>query len=92
MVAHAISHMTMGSVSNVVKSIKDLVKDVHRLARLGVRLEDSSNGDFITHHNSESYFMVKVKSKQHLDQSLMDLEKSVLVSFLRHSPWRGWCL
>ena len=43
-VVDALSRMTMGSVSHVVKAMKYLVKDVHRLARLGVRLEDSPNG------------------------------------------------
>ena len=41
LVVDAISHMTMGSVFHVDEAKKDLVKDVHRLARLGVRLEDS---------------------------------------------------
>ena len=36
-VADALSRMTMGSVSDVEEAKKDLVKDVHRLARLGVR-------------------------------------------------------
>ena len=43
-VADALSCMTMGSVSHVEEAKKDLVKDVHRLARLGVILEDSLNG------------------------------------------------
>ena len=30
-----------------------IVKDVHRFARLGVRLEDSPNGGFMVHHNSK---------------------------------------
>ena len=40
-VADALSHMTMGSVSHVEEGRKNFIKDVHRLARLGVRLEDS---------------------------------------------------
>ena len=39
-VADALSCMTMGSVSHIDEDKKDLVNDVHRLARLGVRLED----------------------------------------------------
>ena len=46
LVANDLSRMNMGSVSRVEKGKKDLVKEVHRLARLGVRLEDSSNGIF----------------------------------------------
>ena len=67
LVAEALICMTMGSVSHVEEYKKDLVKDVHRLARLGVRLEDSPSGGFMVHHNSESSLVVEVKSKQHLD-------------------------
>ena len=51
-VADALSRMTMGSVSDVEEAKKDLVKDVHRLARFGVRLEDSPYGGMV-HHNFE---------------------------------------
>ena len=54
------------------------MKDDHRLARLGVRLEDSPNSGFLVHHNSDSSFVVEVKSKQYLDQPLMELNESVL--------------
>ena len=62
-VADALIHITMGSVFHVKECKKDLVKDVHILARLGVRLEDSLNGGFVVHHNSESSLVVEVKSK-----------------------------
>ena len=51
-VADSLSCITMGSVSNIDEAKKDLVRDEHRLARLGVRLEDSSNSGVIVHHNS----------------------------------------
>ena len=47
-VANALSHIEMVSVSHVYEVKKDLVKYVHRLARL----EDSLNGGFMVHHNS----------------------------------------
>ena len=65
-VADALSHMTMGSVSHVEEEKKELVKDVHRLDRLGVRLEDSPIGGFMVHHNSDSSLVVEVRSMQHL--------------------------
>ena len=71
MVMDALSYMTMGSVSHIEKAKKDLVRDVHRFARLGVRLEDSSNGGFMVHHISKSSLEVEVKSKQHLDEPLI---------------------
>lgn len=70
----ALSRMTMGSVSHVEESKKDLVKDVHRLASLGVRLKDSSNSGFMVHHKSESYLLFEVIYKQHLDQPLVELK------------------
>ena len=72
-----ISCMTIGSMSHVEEAKKNLVKDVHRLARLGVRMEDSPNGGFMVHHNSKSSLVVKVKSKPYLDPLLMELEESV---------------
>ena len=54
------------------------MKEVSRLAHLGVRFEDSPNGGYIAHHKSKSSFVVEVKSKQHLYPLLMDLKDSVL--------------
>ena len=59
-VADALSRMTMGSVSQIDEAKKDLVKDIHRLARLGVRLEDYLNGGFMLYHNFESSLVVEV--------------------------------
>ena len=73
---------------HVEKEKKELVKNVHRLARLGVRLKDSPNGGFMVHHNSDSSLVVEVKSKQHLDPLLMELKESVLVK-LNESFFRG---
>ena len=54
------------------------MKNVHTLARLFVRLEDSPNGGFMVHHNYDSSLVVEVKSKQHLDPLLMEMKFSVL--------------
>ncbi|KAH0773702.1 hypothetical protein KY290_010839 [Solanum tuberosum] len=78
MVAYALSRMSMGSVAHVEDEKKELVHDVHRLARLGVQLVDSTKGGVMVHHNSKSSFVVDVKSKQHLDPILMELKESVL--------------
>ena len=43
-VADALSRVSMGSVLHVVEGKKELARDVHRLARLGVRLFDSAEG------------------------------------------------
>ena len=40
--------------------------------------EDSSNYYLMFHNNIESSIAVEVKSKQHLDKSLMEINESVL--------------
>ena len=74
-VENVLSRMTMGSMSNIEDSKKDLAKYVHRWDRLGIRLEDSPNGGFMVPQNSKSYLVVEVMSKQHRDQPLMELKE-----------------
>ena len=38
------------------------MKDIHRLARLGVRLGDFPNGGFMVHYNSESLLVNNILS------------------------------
>ena len=77
-VVYALIRMTIGSVSHIDETKKDLVRDVHRLVRLGVWLENSPNDGFMVYYNCESSTVDKVKSKQHLDQALIKLKESVL--------------
>ena len=53
MIADSLSHINMGSVSHIYEAKKDLVKDIHRLARMGVSFEDYPSGGFMVHNNSE---------------------------------------
>ena len=78
MVSHALSRTNMCSVSHVDKSKKDLVKDVNRLAMLGVRSEDYLEVGFMVRNNSKSLLVVEVQSKQHLYKSLMEFKELVL--------------
>ena len=70
----------MSSVSHVDDGKKELVKDVHRLARLGVWLEYSSKGCSMVNYNSKSSLVVEVKQK-YLDPLLMRLKESALSKF-----------
>ena len=70
-VADALRRVSMGSVAHVGDDKKELVKVVHRLARLGFRLDLSSKGGFMVRHNFESSLVVDVKSNQHLDLLFM---------------------
>ena len=68
-VADALSRLSMGSVAHVEKERKELVKDVHRLARLGVRLMSISDCGVTVQNGKESSLVVEVKEKQDSDQS-----------------------
>ena len=53
----------MGSVTHVEENRKELVKDVHRLARLGVRLMSISDSGVTVQNGAESSLVVEVKQK-----------------------------
>ncbi len=57
-VEDALSYMTIGSVCHIEERKKDLEKDVHRFARLGVWSEDSPNGGIMVHNNRKSSLVV----------------------------------
>ena len=59
-VADALSRMSMGSTTPVEDGQKELVKDIHRLDRLGVRLVDSTSGGVSFHPSFQSSLVVEV--------------------------------
>ena len=77
-VEDALIRMTIGSLPHFDEPKKDLARKLHRLARLGVRLESCPDGRAIARHNSESSLVVEVKSKQQLYLALMELKESIL--------------
>ena len=77
-VADALRRLSMGSVSHIDDEKKEMVKEVHQLSRLGVRLVDTHIEGVSVLSSSESSFVVDVKAKQHLDPVLMELKDSVL--------------
>ena len=76
-VADALTRLIMGSVSHIDDEKKELVREVHQLARLSVRLIDTPSGRVSVHSSFESSFVVYVKAQQHLEPILMDLKYSV---------------
>ena len=60
-VADAFSSMSIGSTSHVEDEKRELAKEVHRLAKLGVRFVDSTSGSVSVHPSNESSFVVEVK-------------------------------
>ena len=68
-VAGALIRLRMGSVSHIDDEKKELVKEVHQLTRLGVRLVDTSTtGGVSVHSSSESLFVVDIKLSNILTQ------------------------
>ena len=78
-VADALIKMSIGSTTHVKEENNELEKEVHKLARLGVRLVDFTSGGVSIHPSSESSLVIKVKKGQHLDPVLMELNDSVLL-------------
>ena len=58
-VADALSRLSMGRISYVDDGKKDMVKDLHRQARISVRLMPSSSGDVSVHPSSESSYIAE---------------------------------
>ena len=54
-----------------------MVKDIHRLANLGVWLLDSEDGGMIVHDLAKSSFCAEVKEKQVEDTILMQIKKDM---------------
>ena len=79
----ALRKLSMGNVSHVDEESKELVRDVHRLARLGVRLMTISPSGLTTHNEEESSFIVDGKEKQDSHPILLELKGFI--------PRGRWC-
>ena len=75
--ADALSILSMCSVARVEEERKELVKDVHRLARLGVRLISISDNGVTVQNGEESSLVVEVKEMQDSDPMLLELKGAV---------------
>ena len=66
-----------GSVAHVEEKRKELVKDVHRLARLWVRLISISDSSVTVQNGAKSSLVVEVKENQESDPILLELKGAV---------------
>ena len=71
-VANALIRLSMGSVAHVEEENKELVKDVHRLARLGVCLMSISDNGVIVQNGEESSLVVEVKENKRVIRSCLN--------------------
>ena len=69
--ADALSRLSMGSVAHVEKEIKELMKDVHRLAHFGVFLMSVSDSNVTIQNGAESSLLVEIKEKRDSDSILL---------------------
>ena len=76
-VADSLSRLSMGNVAHVKEERKELVKDVHRLARLGVCLMSISDNGVTIQNRAESFLVVEVKEKLDSDPILLELKGAV---------------
>ena len=75
--ADALSRLFMGSVSHINEKILELVKDVHRLDHLGVRLMNISDNGVTVQSGAKSSLVEEVKEKQDNDPILLELKGAV---------------
>ena len=61
----------------MLREKRDLAKNVHRLARLGVRLMGFKDGGIVMMNEFESTLVLEVKDKQEQDSIFLELEANV---------------
>ncbi|XP_019246490.1 PREDICTED: uncharacterized protein LOC109226146 [Nicotiana attenuata] len=76
-VADALSHQSMGSLVHVEAEKRQLTREIHQLACLGVRLVDSGNGGVVLHNTAKLSLIVEVKERQYEDPELVELRERV---------------
>ena len=62
-VTDSLSRLSMGSVAHVEEERQELMTDIHRLARLGVRLMSISDNGVVVQNGAKSSLVVDVKEK-----------------------------
>ena len=67
----------MGSAAHVEEERKEIVKDVHRIARLGVCLGSISDSGVTVQNGAESSLVMEVNENQHSDPILLELKGAV---------------
>ena len=73
LVSYGVTTLSMGSVAHVEEERKELVKDVQRLARLGVCLISISDNVVTVQNGAESSLVVKVKKSKTMIQFFLNL-------------------
>ena len=91
LVEDALSILSMGSVAHVEEERKELVKDVHRLARLGVHLMSISDCGVTVQNGVKSSFVVEVRKSKIVIQFCLNLRCSPQSESGGFLPRGRWC-
>nr|XP_009777849.1 PREDICTED: uncharacterized protein K02A2.6-like [Nicotiana sylvestris] len=76
-VVDTLSRCSMGSLAHVKADNRTMIKEVHLLAYLGVRLLDSENGGIVLQNRAKSSLVAEVKEKQFGDPYLLQLKEGI---------------
>ncbi|XP_070039555.1 uncharacterized protein [Nicotiana tomentosiformis] len=76
-VENALSRRSMGSLAHVEAKKRQLAREIHQLACLGVRLVDSDDGGAVLQNTAKSSFKAKVKERQYEEPELIELRERV---------------
>lgn len=63
-VADALSRLSIGSLSHFEEGKREMMKDIHQLANLGVRLLDFKDGGVVVHEIAKSSLCTEVKKSR----------------------------
>jgi len=76
-VADALSRKSMGSLVHIEAGRWGLIKELHQLANMRIRLLDSDDGGVTVQNTSESSLVAEVKARQYEDPILVRLRESI---------------
>ncbi|XP_019238505.1 PREDICTED: uncharacterized protein LOC109218581 [Nicotiana attenuata] len=76
-VADALSRHSMRNLAHVETDKRTMMKEVHRLASLGVRLLDFEDGGVVLQNRAESSLVTEVKETQFSDPYLLQLKEGI---------------
>ncbi|WMV59070.1 hypothetical protein MTR67_052455 [Solanum verrucosum] len=82
-VVDTLSRLLMISIAHIEYSKKELVRDLYRLAHLGVCLVHFEEGGIIVRNSLESSLMSDMKAKKDLDPTLVELKEVVLIEAIK---------
>ncbi|XP_070013793.1 uncharacterized protein [Nicotiana sylvestris] len=76
-VADALRRQSMDSLAHIEAEKRQLTREIHQLAYLGVRLVDSGNGGVVLQNSAKSSLIAEVKERQYGDLELVKLRERV---------------